>query len=117
MILQNIITDSKLHQKTLTDGWKTWFHKIPEEACLVVEKDKVATIDIRYLGNDKFQLQLFNRNDHTEEAKKKLKQIASECGIRKCDNTERYILSDLTDSTTYSKLLKQVLSIINKFEA
>lgn len=117
LILQNIITDSKLHQKTLTDGWKTWFHKIPEEACLVVEKDKVATIDIRYLGNDKFQLQLFNRNDHTEEAKKKLKQIASECGIRKCDNTERYILSDLTDSTTYSKLLKQVLSIINKFEA
>lgn len=116
LILQNIITECKLNQMKLANGWQIWFHKIPEEACLVVEKDNLAAIDIHYLGNDKFELQLFNRNNHSEEAKNKVKQVASECGIRKGYNTERYILRDLTDSYPHSKLLKQVILIINKFK-
>jgi uncharacterized protein with ParB-like and HNH nuclease domain len=115
-ILENIIVENKLKSKLTQEGWVTWQHGVPTETCLVVEKKQVAAIDIHYLGNKKFDIQLFNRDDNSETARNKVKVVASECGIRKGYNSDRYILNDLTDSPKESKLIKQILTIIDRFE-
>lgn len=80
-----------------SEQWKLWFY-YKGGSCVVFEnKSKNVVIDIRYLGSDKYQVQLFRRKIDAKNYKQQLSDIGQNLDL-KWGEMNRYISGDLEEN-------------------
>lgn len=88
-----------------SEQWKLLFYT-KEGSCVVFENNsKNVVIDIRYMGSEKYQVQLFRRNIDAKNYKQQLSDIGQNLDL-KWGEMNRYISGDLEE--------KDILVFLNK---
>lgn len=88
--------------------WKLEFYKY-EGSCVVFDyESKNIAIDIKYIGSDKFQIQMFCRNTKPEDYKKQLSTVAERLELEWDNNCERYVTLE-KEENNIKEILKSIL--------